>query len=367
MMFDLIGQFPGFFTYGLLAAVLVGGGIVMGRALAGTRRAKNRPVRDDMERMMGGLTQVVDWTRHVADDMSEYRSVIAGVSNLFRNHNDPWNEGKRTATVELLSQLVNANEQLQNRLNQAESVLQEQAGDISQYMSEARTDPLTGLPNRRALDESLSQRLCEWSRHARPLSVLMIDIDHFKTFNDTYGHAVGDLVLRQVGDVLRTTTRESDIVGRFGGEEMVVVLPGTEMDEARVTAVRVLRAVTERAFGEPGASLQLTVSLGAAQCQDNESADGVLSRTDEALYAAKEAGRNRAFWHDGHRPRCVGREEDRDGRCAPDKVTGKQGADGNEVAEPESSQSSTSFNAVCAELRRRLETVTREFGENVPR
>ena len=153
-------------------------------------------------------------------------------------------------------------------------MLKQQAGEISTYMSEARTDALTGLPNRRALDEDLTRRLAEWRRHGRPLSVMMIDIDHFKKFNDTYGHQVGDAVLQQVAALLRKTMRESDFVGRFGGEEMAVVLPGTEATEACLAAERARHVDRRSRYSLTDVQqLHVTVSVGAAQCLTAETAD----------------------------------------------------------------------------------------------
>ena len=110
---------------------------------------------------------------------------MCGVSQLFRDSPERLGEHQRLATASVLSQVVEANEQLQKRLNEAEHMLKEQASEISIYMSEARTDALTGLPNRRAFDEDLVRRMAEWRRYRRPLSIVMVDVDHFKQFNDT--------------------------------------------------------------------------------------------------------------------------------------------------------------------------------------
>ena len=239
--------------------------------------------------------------------MLQYRSVVSGVSNLFRQHPEELNEQKRTATLGLLSQVVEANEQLQDRLNQAERLLKQQSGEISTYMFEARTDALTGLPNRRALDEDLTRRLSEWRRQGRPLSIMMIDIDHFKKFNDSYGHQAGDAVLQQVATLLRETMRDSDFVGRFGGEEMAVILPGAEADDARLAAERARRVVEEACFTHERRQLHVTVSVGAARVRDERN-----RRTShqacgrKALYVAKRNGRNLAYWHDGHACQRVG-------------------------------------------------------------
>ena len=219
-------------------------------------------------------------------------------------------------------------------------------------MSEARTDVLTGLPNRRALDEDLARQMSQWKRHARPVSVLMIDIDHFKKFNDTYGHQAGDAVLQQVAGLLRKTMREADLVGRFGGEEFSAILPSTDATEACRAAERARTAIHTATFTHEGEMLHVSVSIGAAQCLECEEADAFVKRADAALYTAKQAGRNRAYWHD--RREC---------RCVSGAGTGKQAfAKSMPVQQPvtcdEEEMSVASFAAVCQDLRRRLEEVT---------
>ena len=276
----LMGLLPAFFTNGALpqcCCARLGHRNGPWAALA----LRDNPNHKDVKKLVGVLAHLVDWTHGVADDISD-RSVVSGVSNLFRNNEEPLDEKKRMATVGLLSRVVEANEQLQGGLNDAERMLKEQSGTISTYMSEARTDALTGLPNRRALDEDLSRQMADWKRHGRPLSMLMIDIDHFAKFNDTYGHQAGDAVLQQVAGLLRKTMCESDLVGRFGGEEMAVVLPGTNAPEVCRAAERARRAIDDASFTFEGKRLHVTVSVGAAQCQDTETAERLVKRADEA-------------------------------------------------------------------------------------
>ena len=346
MVVYLIGQLPTFFTNGAYAAVLLCAGLAIGLALGRRYAQPDNSKQEDVNRLLGTLRHLITWSHGVVDDMSEYRSVVSGVSNLFRNNEEPLDEQQRLATVGLLSQVVDANTQLQDRLNEAEQMLKEQAGEISTYMSEARTDALTGLPNRRALDEDLSRQLSEWKRHGRPLSVMMIDIDHFKKFNDTYGHQAGDAVLQQVAGLLRKTMRESDLVGRFGGEEWAVVMPGTEDQEACLAAERARQAIHNASFTHEGQRMQVTVSVGAAQCQEDELAEGLIKRADEALYAAKQAGRNRAFWHDTVSCHCVGGCTELPADTPVPSSPAKPG------------RSTESFAEVCQDLRRRLEEVT---------
>ncbi|MEA2830450.1 MAG: diguanylate cyclase, partial [Bradyrhizobium sp.] len=160
----------------------------------------------------------------------------------------------------------------------------------------AKTDTLTGLPNRRALDEFFRAAQIAAMEKGGALSVLLIDIDHFKTFNDNFGHGVGDQVLRLMAKVLRERVREIDLPARYGGEELIAVLPGAELATCEAVAERIRRAVSEcritrRSTGEdlPG----VTVSIGVGQFQLGESMTDLIERCDRALYLAKRTGRNR--------------------------------------------------------------------------
>lgn len=152
------------------------------------------------------------------------------------------------------------------------------------------TDPLTRLANRGVGIAFLGTQLAAQERSGAPMIVLMADLDNFKKLNDTHGHVAGDHALRRTAEVLRRTLRRSDLICRYGGEEFMIVLPGTGMEEAAVLATRLFTAVEEcgRAIGLP-----LTVSLGIAQPLIGEPLETVLARADRALYASKERGRNR--------------------------------------------------------------------------
>ena len=162
-------------------------------------------------------------------------------------------------------------------------------------VSMAYSDPLTGLYNRRYLIAHLNHKITELSETGKPLSVLMIDIDHFKSVNDTFGHAFGDEVLRGVAQGISGGLRDSDTVARYGGEEFVVVMPDTTAGEALTVAERLRTAVAGLAFPVPGKDdeLSMTVSIGAATSGHSlESVDSLMERSDQALYGAKRAGRN---------------------------------------------------------------------------
>ena len=154
----------------------------------------------------------------------------------------------------------------------------------------AKHDALTGLGNRRKLDEIFSVEINRQRRHGGSLCLSIADIDHFKKINDGHGHAVGDEVLVQFGELLCLQMRPTDTAARIGGEEFVVLMPHTKISEALATAERLRTAMVERTFGALEESI--TVSIGVAELQNGEDRHSLLRRADRALYRAKDAGRN---------------------------------------------------------------------------
>jgi diguanylate cyclase (GGDEF)-like protein len=160
----------------------------------------------------------------------------------------------------------------------------------------ARVDSLTGVKNRLALTERARELLAQASRAGYPLSVLMIDADHFKSVNDRFGHGGGDAALLALVDSIRGTLRAGHVIGRVGGEEFVVLAPDTHAEQALVLAERIRETVEATPLLVDGHPLQLTVSIGAATSQLGErDVSRLLQRADAALYAAKRAGRNRVM------------------------------------------------------------------------
>lgn len=159
---------------------------------------------------------------------------------------------------------------------------------------QANTDALTGISNRRYFMVQAEQETRRARRFSRRLSIIMMDLDHFKNVNDTYGHATGDCVLETVVRASLESLRESDIMGRLGGEEFAVLLPETTLEDAKEVADRLLKDIAKKAAPTPKGAVYCTASLGVAQMKKKDSdIDDVLSRADEALFKAKDEGRNR--------------------------------------------------------------------------
>ena len=164
----------------------------------------------------------------------------------------------------------------------------------------ATTDSLTGILNRRSFIETLQRELRRSVRYRHPLTVLMLDIDHFKKVNDNYGHAFGDEVLRRFCDVAKSCLREEDLLGRIGGEEFAAVLVSSEQGGGYVVAERIRKRWQEEVFEIQGGRCNFTVSIGVAQLQsDLESIEDILERADKGLYHAKRSGRNSVIVYNG--------------------------------------------------------------------
>lgn len=159
---------------------------------------------------------------------------------------------------------------------------------------EAEHDPLTNLPNRRALQRYLNREIKLATRHGLPLSLVLIDLDHFKQFNDTHGHAAGDRLLVAAAETLRQLSRSTDCVARYGGEEFVVVLPHTDRPGARAFAEKLLEGIRSLSDTPVSRQAPLSASLGTATWpQDVREAQRILAAADAAMYEAKAQGRNR--------------------------------------------------------------------------
>jgi diguanylate cyclase (GGDEF)-like protein len=158
---------------------------------------------------------------------------------------------------------------------------------------EALVDELTGLANRRQAERALDVEISRATRFGSPLSAVVIDLDDFKSVNDIHGHQAGDAVLRELADVLRDGLRQFDVASRWGGEEFLVVLPGTDAEGAEHVAKRLRVSLARRVIRAPsGAEARVTASFGVAALESSAGRDELVRRADAALYQAKRAGKN---------------------------------------------------------------------------
>ena len=190
------------------------------------------------------------------------------------------------------------------RIKKLQQALSEREKELSmmndRLLHISLTDGLTGVDNRRALEQRLHEMFEHSLRLHEPISCVMCDIDHFKKVNDTYGHAAGDEVLKQFAEILKAEAREIDRVGRYGGEEFLLLLPGTVLDSAVTFAERLRQRVDDHTFSFEGGTLKRTMSCGVASWPHPKVSgrEEMLKAADDALYVAKELGRNRVVRFD---------------------------------------------------------------------
>ncbi len=205
--------------------------------------------------------------------------IIKGESVVTGTHQYPDNE-----IGEIASDIAQLTEKELYRKNKQLSELNKELEKLS------TTDKLTGLPNRRKIENELDKTFSLWKRYRRPFTLLMIDIDDFKKINDSYGHQVGDVVLAELGRIFRRILRNTDVPSRWGGEEFLILCPETGRDEGIKIAEKIRSAVEDHDFG---LGEKVTVSVGVCEAKDNTSLNALLKEVDDKMYEAKRSGKNR--------------------------------------------------------------------------
>ncbi len=181
---------------------------------------------------------------------------------------------------------------LNNQLNVSRSDIEELQQKLIQQQHLAETDPLTRLPNRYAFQKKINEEYMRWRRYRQPLALAMVDIDHFKKINDQFGHANGDRVLTGLASGLLDASRETDFVARYGGEEFIIILPETHLNQATKAVNKIRQKIAHHPFDLDHNSQHITLSIGVAEFEDNDTIEDVIHRADVALYRAKDKGRN---------------------------------------------------------------------------
>ncbi len=195
-------------------------------------------------------------------------------------------------------EMRDTNKALEERLTLSKSEISNLQQSLEAIRAESLTDPLTGLGNRKYFDRSIEMAVQTALANGEPLSLLMFDIDHFKSFNDSYGHLTGDQVLRLVGMSLKQTIKGQDITARYGGEEFAVVLPNTALRQALTVADHIRRAVMSKELKKKSTGEilgRVTISVGVSMLKPGDDTNSLIERADACLYAAKRNGRNRVI------------------------------------------------------------------------
>ncbi len=243
------------------------------------------------------LQQFIEATDQLNSEVVRHSSCLSGVQQGVELAKESFPSPILSETHKLLA----ANLELQAQLQFAQKRIAAKLGQLENIASEARTDALTGLKNRRSFNEEINRLFAQRHRQCTTLSLIMLDIDGFKKINDVYGHLAGDLVLQSIAQALSKTVREMDVVCRYGGDEFVVICPGSRLHEAKCAAERLRTSVGSRSVTLAEGIVQVTASLGVAEVTSTEISEGLIRRADEAMYAAKREGSNRTFIHDGQK------------------------------------------------------------------
>jgi diguanylate cyclase len=249
------------------------------------------------------ITTFVDRLGHMSDSSGSYQEKIENYAEKLSQTEDILQinellENLMQDTHTMQAEIVRSREALIEQRDSVESAqekirkLQEELYQLSEAV---RVDQLTGVLNRRGLDEALVREISRAKRTGSKLSVVLLDIDNFKSLNDTYGHHVGDTALQHLAKIIQATVRPTDVASRFGGEEFVILLPDTDLEQAVTTIQRLQRSLTKQFFMGNNERLLITFSAGVALLKNDEDETTVLHRADQSMYLAKKTGKNRVM------------------------------------------------------------------------
>ncbi len=277
------------FSATVLLAAVATLAYVLGRRRPDRKTRNGAESRHEIQRALSVAQELEGITYRLRKSMAFHvPSIVKFNSRLKR-----WEQSSDLSWHELCDradELLKPAQRLSTEISHAYADLLQQMTHLSTF-AELRTDPLTGVRNRRAFDESLVKMLAAHENDEVPLSVAMLDLDHFKNINDEQGHLTGDRVLQDLAQLLKPSLREGDLLARYGGEEFVVLMPRTSLHSAAKQAERMRMRVAEK--------LSTTISIGVAASLPSETATSLMSRADAALYKAKDEGRDCVCLHEG--------------------------------------------------------------------
>ncbi len=255
-----------------------------------------RPKKTVGAQMSEEIATIAQVIRTAADSTGDFGQALDSLSQQITKISTPTQlKFIVTTIVDKTSEIARNSKALEGRLNESKRQIDDLHHRFETTRAESLTDGLTGLSNRKRIDQILEMEIGEAAESGQPLCLIVADIDHFKRFNDTFGHQTGDQVLRLVAQTIKTNVKGRDHAGRFGGEEFCVILPKTALGDAVVVAEQLRQAVRSRELVKKSTGEVLghiTLSLGVAEFRAGETSEKFFNRADESLYAAKGAGRD---------------------------------------------------------------------------
>jgi diguanylate cyclase len=268
-------------------------GFFIGRATshAEQERLAQQERQASLKALVEVLASVQDLTSDVDSRSSEIREVRRHVGDL--RYTGELEDFRQVLLGQIIS-VLESNQNLEEDLNFARCRMEQQAEELDRTRHEARTDALSGVANRKAFDNKLRLLLGYHRRDGHPFVLMLLDLDHFKWINDTYGHISGDRVIGALGGLLTNLVREGDFVARYGGDEFAALLPHTDLETGVKVAQRMCAETTRNNFGVAKTSEQtaITVSIGLAMSRLGDTCESIFQRADDALYVSKRSGRN---------------------------------------------------------------------------
>jgi diguanylate cyclase len=254
--------------------------------------ATTSSIEDEIKRVMTALGQTASGAQAYNQTLTNFSGTLQATVSL---------EDVRAAVSRVASEtrvMAEQNQRLHSQLAQSTQQLTEMRYSLDQVRKDSMLDPLTEVGNRKYFDKEIARATTESMETGTPLALLMVDIDHFKKFNDTYGHLIGDQVLRLVAHTLIENLKGRDIIARYGGEEFVILLPNTTVQDSEKVANQLRNSLATKQIKRKRTNESLgivTISLGATSYVPNEDFDSFIARADAALYDAKQTGRNKVM------------------------------------------------------------------------
>ncbi|WP_293857719.1 GGDEF domain-containing protein [Steroidobacter sp.] len=244
---------------------------------------------ETLNKQLAGEMKAMGESVDAAGDLQQIRQQVRSRLDSIDRHLQEFRQRETT----FAAAIRNRNDQMRSRIVELEAEAKRLHSQLQDEQRLSTIDALTKIPNRLAYEKRIDEELNRWRRFGQPICLAVWDVDHFKTINDSYGHRAGDRVLRAVAECFAGKVRSTDFVARYGGEEFVMILPGTQLDDAARFSERLRASIAEIGFHFRGAPVSITVSSGVTALRADDTAEAVFDRADKAMYRAKESGRNR--------------------------------------------------------------------------